>query len=247
MNKYNNFSNIVQTDITDNAVIEAYNLSLQDFDKSSIIRILSENNDDIKPVAIINLKSIDNKKEADFILSFLTGQDGRIREAVSYILYELKPDKYYTDENSIKIISDGICDINPNVVRNLIYFIEESKILKEILKDVIVQRTSLVLEELSKYIKESSPFIENQSKSTKNHAKNKLTFNLYWLLETISILDVNNIENLENILTKTSNFLDYTIREKTALILSKMKNPPIELLQKLKEDENIYVKNKLLC
>ena len=98
-----------------------------------------------------------------------------------------------------------------------------------------------------KYVKCDSPFFENQSKSNKNHAKNKLTFNLYWLLETISILDVNKIENLENILTKTSNFIDYTIREKTAKILSKMENKPPELLRKLKNDENIYVKNQLLC
>lgn len=247
MNKYNNFSNIIQTDIDNEAVIQSYKLCKEDFNKASIMDILTKDNDDIKPIAIINLNSIDNKKEADFFLSYLTGQDGRIREAISHILCELKPDNYYTDDLSIKTLINGLLDINPNVVRNLIYFIEQSEILKENLKGPIIQKTNEVLEELSKYIKESSPFIENQSKSTKNHAKNKLTFNLYWLLETISVLDVNNIKNLNEILTKTSNFLDYTIREKTALILSKMENPPIELLQKLKEDENIYVKNKFLC
>ena len=106
-------------------------------------------------------------------------------------------------------------------------------------------QTEKTLDELSIFTKEGK-FRENKEKSQKNHAKNKLTFNLYWLLEAISVLDVNKIENLEKILTKTSSFLDYTIREKTALILSKMKNPPPELLQKLKQDENIYVKNQLL-
>ncbi|MCD8023999.1 MAG: hypothetical protein LUE64_00505, partial [Candidatus Gastranaerophilales bacterium] len=86
-------------------------------------------------------------------------------------------------------------------------------------------------------------YVENSLKSKKNHAKNRLTFNLYWLLETISVLEGDfDIQ----ILTKTSSFIDYTIREKTALILSKMDNPPIELLRKLKNDKNIYVKNQLL-
>lgn len=247
MNKYNDFSNIIQTDDSFNVELEAYNISLQEYTKDDIIRILAENNDEKKIVAIINLKSIENKFEADLILSHLTGQDGRIREAVSYILSELNPSDFYLDEKSINTLLNGILDINPNVVRNLISFINKSPKLKENLIKLIVIKTNEILSDLEKYVKCDSPFFENQSKSNKNHAKNKLTFNLYWLLETISILDVNKIENLENILTKTSNFIDYTIREKTAKILSKMENKPPELLRKLKNDENIYVKNQLLC
>ena len=247
MNKYNGFSNIIQTDDNFNVELEAYNISLQEYTKDDIIRILAENNDEKKIVAIINLKSIENKFEADLILSHLTGQDGRIREAVSYILSELNPSDFYLDEKSINTLLNGILDINPNVVRNLISFINKSPKLKENLIKSIVIKTNEILSDLEKYVKCDSPFFENQSKSNKNHAKNKLTFNLYWLLETISILDVNKIENLENILTKTSNFIDYTIREKTAKILSKMENKPPELLRKLKNDENIYVKNQLLC
>lgn len=247
MNKYNGFSNIIQTDDNFNVELEAYNISLREYTKDDIIRILAENNDEKKIVAIINLKSIENKFEADLILSHLTGQDGRIREAVSYILSELNPSDFYLDEKSINTLLNGILDINPNVVRNLISFINKSPKLKENLIKLIVIKTNEILSDLEKYVKCDSPFFENQSKSNKNHAKNKLTFNLYWLLETISILDVNKIENLENILTKTSNFIDYTIREKTAKILSKMENKPPELLRKLKNDENIYVKNQLLC
>ena len=247
MNKYNDFSNIIQTDDNFNVELEAYNISLQEYTKDDIIRILAENNDEKKIVAIINLKSIENKFEADLILSHLTGQDGRIREAVSYILSELNPSDFYLDEKSINTLLNGILDINPNVVRNLISFINKSPKLKENLIKPIVIKTNEILSDLEKYVKCDSPFFENQSKSNKNHAKNKLTFNLYWLLETISILDVNKIENLQEILTKTSNFIDYTIREKTAKILSKMEIKPPKLLRKLKNDENIYVKNQLLC
>lgn len=247
MNKYNNFSNIIQTDDNFNVELEAYNISLMDYTKDDILRILAENNDEKKIVAIINLKSIDNKFEADLILSHLTGQDGRIREAVSYILAELNPSDFYLDVKSINTLLNGILDINPNVVRNLISFIDKSPNLKEKLLKPIEIKTNEILSNLSKFIREDSPFFENISKSNKNHAKNRLTFNLYWLLETISILDVNKIENLQEILTKTSNFIDYTIREKTAKILSKMEIKPPKLLRKLKNDENIYVKNQLLC
>ncbi len=247
MNKYNDFSNIVQTDDNFNVELRAYEISLKEYNKKDIIRILTENDDEKKIVAIINLKSIDNQFEADLILSHLTGQDGRIREAVSYILNELNQEEFFLDENSTKIIINGILDINPNVVRNLLNFIDKNQKLKQKLIKPVEIKTNEVLLSLAKYIKADSPFFENESKSNKNHAKNKLTFNLYWLLETISILDVNKIENLENILTKTSNFIDYTIREKTAKILSKMETKPPELLRKLKNDENIYVKNQLLC
>ena len=126
MNKYNNFSNIIQTDDNFNVELEAYNISLMDYTKDDILRILAENNDEKKIVAIINLKSIDNKFEADLILSHLTGQDGRIREAVSYILAELNPSDFYLDVKSINTLLNGILDINPNVVRNLISFIDKS-------------------------------------------------------------------------------------------------------------------------
>ena len=251
MIKYNNFSNTVQKDLYESAVIDAYNLTLKDYTKDEIIDILSKDELEIKPVAIINLKSIDNDFEAKLLLRHLTGIDSRIREVVSYMLYELSiKDKtfteYYKDENSKEILLKSILDINPNVVRNIITFIKSSETLKKELKDKIISKTNEVIKSLSVFVREDSPFRENMEKSEKNHAKNKLTFNLYWLLEAISILDIDDIENLEDILTKTSSFLDYTIREKTAQILSKMTNPPEKLLRKLKNDENMYVKNQLL-
>ena len=54
-------------------------------------------------------------------------------------------------------------------------------------------------------------------------------------------------EKVLNILNFTNTYIDYTIREKTAKILSKTDNAPDNLLQKLKNDENFYVKNQLLC
>ena len=247
MNKYNDFEKIIHQNSDNADVLQAYKMSLSEYSKEDIMRILAEDNDEIKLMPIINLKSIDNIDELKLVLSHLTGKDGRIREAISYILSE-NPSCMNLIQNEAlnQIVVQGLMDINPNVARNIISLIEKNEAYKKIITPFIIKKTENVLESLSEYIKSSLPYKENKEKSQKNHAKNKLTFNLYWLLSAIAILDVNNIENIEKILTKTSDFLDYTIREKTALILSKMNNPPKKLLQKLQQDENIYVKNQLL-
>lgn len=243
MNKYNDFSNIVHNGIDEILPFIEPDKLLRD----NIFDILSKNNDEIKPFAIINLKSIENIYEAELLLFHLTGQDGRIREAVSFVLNEIKgTDIFLNSEKAKNIILNGLLDINPNVVRNIISFIKNNMALQKEIQPLIIEKIFIILDELSKYIKENSPYALNQEKNTKNHARNKLTFNLYWLLCAISILDVNKIPDLDKILTKTAKFLDYTIREKTALILSKMENPPIQLLRELKNDENMYVKNQLL-
>ena len=247
MNKYNNSLKIVYNNMEESTIEKAYDISLKNFSKEDIMRILTTEEDEQKIIPVINIESIDSAKEAEIVLDNLVGKDGRVREAVSYILSELpESSKYMEDKKSKTIIINALLDINPNVVRNMISFIEQSGNFKESLSPLIIKKTEEVIENLSKFLRNEGKFKENKEKSQKNHAKNKLTFNLYWLLSSISVLDVNNIKNLENILTKASNFLDYTIREKTALILSKMEKPPSELLQKLKQDKNIYVKNQLL-
>lgn len=244
MNKYNDFLNIVQKDF--NISCENLPPSLE-FSREESFQILSENNDEIKPFAIISLKSIENSREAGILLSHLINHDGRIREAVSFILAEI-PDtaRFFINKEAENILTLAILDINPNVVRNIILFIQKNEDLKAALTPFIIKKTEEVLSKLAKHVKKASPHAQNREKSNKNHAKNRLTFNLYWLLSVIAILDVNKIQNLEDILTKTAHFLDYTIREKTAVILSKTECPPDELLRELKNDENMYVKNQLL-
>lgn len=176
MIKYNNFSNTVQKDLYESAVIDAYNLTLKDYTKDEIIDILSKDELEIKPVAIINLKSIDNDFEAKLLLRHLTGIDGRIREVVSYMLYELSiKDKtfieYYKDENSKEILLKSILDINPNVVRNIITFIKSSETLKKELKDKIISKTNEVIKSLSVFVREDSPFRENMEKARKTTLK----------------------------------------------------------------------------
>ncbi len=242
MNKYKNFENIPLFNADESLIKNAYFAAEKNYTKNEILKILSEENEEIKPPAIFNTISIDNEKELNLFLSHLTNRDGRIRESISYILNELSPCSLFSKKEQFLILVDAICDINPNVSRNIISLIKKNDEIKEKISPFIIERTNKTLSELSLYLR--SHFKENAEKSAKNHAKNKLTFNLYWLLEGIVASDSCDLSN--EIIVKTGIFLDYTIREKTAEILSKMKNPPSDLLIKLKNDENIYVKNQLL-
>ena len=73
----------------------------------------------------------------------------------------------------------------------------------------------------------------------------KKLFNLYWSLEALGELKPNITKTLEDILQKTALFRDYTIREKTAMVLSLLEETSItleEIKTKLKNDDNFYVK-----
>jgi len=242
MNKFNDFSNIS----TKGNIIDINFLPDEEFFKDKAYSILANNDDELKPFSIINIKNIENKKNFELLVSHLINHDSRIREAVSFALTNISDRSFlkFFDKSTMKIIVQALLDINPNVVRNIIEFIKMSEELKKALFPLIIEKIEEVLFELSKY--EDIRFKDNKEKSNKNHAKNKYTFNLYWLLETLSNFELKNEPKIENILTKTSRFTDYTIREKTALILSKMETPYTELLRKLKNDVNLYVKNQLL-
>ena len=111
-----------------------------------------------------------------------------------------------------------------------------------ILEDLILKIKNLIVE-IKQYEKEFKDFFDKTIRNTKNHAKNKKLFALYWSLEALSLCEFQkyNSEVLE-ILKYTINFQDYTIREKTAKNLEKLENLPLELLQKAKSDQNFYVK-----
>lgn len=219
MNKYNENLEISKKD---------YKLS-----NKEIFDILKNGKDTDKPIAILNFNKL-NEKEAEKLVFYLTDQKGPIREAVSSILPDLC--KKITPNMEEKILM-GLLDVNPNVVRNLIPLLEES--CPNSLQDKIWGKTRNVLEDIEN---ECSKFRKNKEK---NHVINKKIFHLYWLLETISIFCKNLDEEELKIIKKTSEFYDYTIREKTAQILNKVQNPPQNIIEKLKNDKNFYVRNKL--
>ncbi len=233
------------------AIERALEIIQKPYEKNEILSLLENGDEFEKPVAIMSLESLCNKKEADLLINNLTGCDGRIREAsalkISEFLKNSEIAPYFFDERSLETILNGIMDINPNVGRALIDGIKECQPLQKLILPKLIDRILNIIEKLKAL--SDTPYADNKLKNTKNHAKNKIVFNLYWALEALYYTDFNNFtqEKLLDILNFTSGYIDYTIREKTAKILSKMNEQPSDLLQKLKNDKNFYVKNQLLC
>ena len=220
------------------------------YNNKEIAEVLNSEDDFEKPVAIMSLETL-NEDEALLLIKHLTGCDGRIREAsafkISEFLNDLEYCQWFLNEDCASIIVNGIMDINPNVSRNLIEGIKFCKEMQTLIFPKLVNRIESILKKLKEI--SISPFCENKLNDRKNHAKNKIVFNLYWALEALYYTEFNDSDNtrLIEILNFTSDYIAYTIREKSARIISKMKNPPRDLLHKLKNDKNFYVKNQLLC
>ena len=72
----------------------------------------------------------------------------------------------------------------------------------------------------------------------------KQLFKLYWCLEDLKLfIDIIDQNALFNILSRASEISEYTIREKTAIILSKLDDKIFSPLKdKLASDENYYVR-----
>lgn len=182
--------------------------------------------------SIIEIDKLNSKEEFDEFISLLINHPNPTREAVANKLDELYDDKYL-DENSLEIILKAVVDINPNVARCVCSLIEKNPLLKEKIEFKIISKIKELLLEIPSF-----DILQNN----KSHAKNKKIFSLYWLLEalSISISDRYNSSVLE-ILKTTIKFSDYTIREKTAKILSKIHDIPAELSDSLKNESNFYV------
>jgi hypothetical protein len=208
-----------------------------EYKREEIFSVLSGENEDIKPFALVYLDSINTQEEFDLFIFHLTNHDGRIREIVSSKFVELMPVEFCLMKNHKKTIVQGILDVNPNVARNIIEFLKVSKLN---IKEEIYTAVEFIMGEIEK---NSRP---KKWRSQKNHILTKKYFNLYWLLEAISegFEEIPTDEFLIKILEENSDNYDYTIREKVAKILVRMKNPPQELLQKMQNDDNYYVKLK---
>lgn len=237
--------------IINSLIQKALDITKKTYTKEEITAALEYGDEFEKPIAILSLENLEDKKEAELLISHLTGCDGRIREAaalkISEFLGTKKTAEYFLDEISVKTILNGIMDINPNVGRALIEGIKASKQLQSLILPILLKRIEELIEKLKELSK--TPFLENKLNDRKNHAKNKVVFNLYWAMEALFYTEFNKkyTEKVLSILNFTSTYIDYTIREKAAKILSKTDGAPDDLLQKLKNDENFYVKNQLLC
>lgn len=239
-----NFNNSYYESLDENFK-EAVNLMERDFSHAELIGLLKNGNIPQKQAAALRISTINNAEELQILFDNLTGQDGKIREAVSLKIKELvtsqRLEKYFLDKDfastNSKTILLAVTDINGNICRNIIDTIKS-------LKNIEVFCTNfcpLLLGETEQLIQTLEKLDDLDGK----YKINKDAFKLYWCLETINIVyDKLLPEELYKIISKAKNIKEYTIREKVAKILSNDigNNKLTEIRKELKEDENYYVR-----
>lgn len=222
---------------------EALNLIEGSFEHCEIIEFLKNGNIPQKQAAALRLGKLTSAEDAQILLSNLTGQDGKIREAVSNKVKELllaEKLNPYLDENCdyyAKIFADAVADINGNVCRNIITSL---KILKEN-DNFCYSFCPLLLGKINEIIL----LVKKIDFQDGKYKINKEGFKLYWYLEALFVmLGKISLNDVKQILLQTCGIDEYTIREKTAKILTCC--PEDEDLDKirymLKNDKNYYVR-----
>lgn len=219
----------------------ALNLYENNFSHQDLINFLKNGSVVEKQISALKLEKITSTSDAETLVSNLTGQDGKIREAVSFKLKEFSQNQefinYFHNQFTYDTLLDAVIDINGNICRNVISVICNLKNNIEFCNYICPKLSKLTMNLLEK--------IKEFNIQDGKYKVNKEVFKLYWCLETIyHLYDKFDIQSLKCILYSTRNIEDYTIREKTAKILTKNFND--ELLTKirieLKNDKNYYVR-----
>lgn len=209
----------------------ALNIYENDYSHDDLIEFLKNGTVAEKQASVLKLEKLTSADDAVILIQNLTGCDGKIREAVSFRLPEFvsQNPEYFT--NFVDIFLEAIIDINGNICRNTIASLEYLKNDEKFCLDFCEKLASKTLE-LAKIVKTFDP-------QDGKYKVNKEIFKLYWYLETI--YHFAEFIDIKEIIFETKDIQDYTIREKTAKILSKFDNFE-QIKQELKKDENYYVR-----
>lgn len=209
----------------------ALNIYENDYSHEDLINFLKNGNVAEKQASVLKLEKLSSSDDAVILMQNLTGCDGKIREAVSFRLPEFvsKNPEYFID--FVDIFLEAIIDINGNICRNTIASLEYLKNDEKFCLDFCEKLASKTLE-LAKIVKTFDP-------QDGKYKVNKEIFKLYWYLETI--YHFSEFIDIKEIILETKDITDYTIREKTAKILSKFDDFE-EFKQELKQDKNYYVR-----
>lgn len=215
----------------------AVELCSNNFSRDELFAFLQNGNMPEKQFAALEIASVQTQQEADILMDNLTGCDGKIREAVAFKLGEIVPDNTDLFLKYPKIFADATIDINANICRMVIDILANLK--DENFAEIY---TNQMYSFMNDAFKQLDSFIFRDKKYTIN----KQLFKLYWCLEGLNVFfDFLDEENLFPVLKKCSEITEYTIREKVALVLcNDVKTKELlELKQKLKSDDNYYVRN----
>lgn len=233
----NNNNSEILTDKYNKDFNTALNIYINSYSHDYLITLLKNGSVVEKQAATLKIDKINNKEEAEIFIGNLTGCDGKIREAVSFRLKEFIPQNPEFFKDYTTVIIDAIIDINGNICRNTIEAIKYLKPYKEFTDNFC----ELLIKKANELIEPIKSFDIQDGK----YKINKEIFKLYWYLETIAeFYEYINIKDLIQLLNETKNIQEYTIREKTAKILSKFENnKELSLIkEELKNDKNYYVR-----
>lgn len=215
----------------------AVELCSNNFSRDELFALLQNGNMPEKQFAALEIDTVQSQQEADILIDNLTGCDGKIREAVAFKLGEIIHDNTNLFLKYPKIFADATIDINANICRMVIDILAN---LKD--ENFAGIYTSQMYSFMNDAFKQLDSFIFRDKKYTIN----KQLFKLYWCLEGLNVFfDFLDEENLYPVLKRCSEITEYTIREKVALVLcNDIKTKELlELKQKLKSDDNYYVRN----
>lgn len=212
-----------------------------DYSESELFEFLRSGNIVQKQIAALKLQRISSADEAKILVSNLTGQDGKIREVVSLRLNEFMNDErfltYFQNIENYDVFLEAITDINANICRNVIKAVLNLKKNDEFCNHFCPLLAKTTLELLD--IVEKFDFQDGKYKV------NKEAFKLYWCLETIyEFWDKLDFGKLKEIILRSSEIGEYTIREKAAKILTRdfQDEELLAVKNKLKKDSNYYVR-----
>jgi hypothetical protein len=212
----------------------ALNIYENNYSHEDLIELLKNGNVAEKQASTLKIEKLLSENDAKILMENLTGCDGKIREAVSFRLPEFvsKNPEYFLKFEDIFL--EAIIDINGNICRNTINALSYLKCYKDFCNSFCQKLTQKTLE-LAKIAKTFDP-------QDGKYKVNKEIFKLYWYLETIyHFAEFIQTDTLIEIIHDTKGITDYTIREKTAKILTKIDDFP-KIKSELKQDENYYVR-----
>ncbi len=220
---------------------KAVELMEKELSHAELISLLTNGNIAEKQIAALRLDTIKSENDAEVLINNLTGQDGKIREAVSMRINEFMSNPlllpFFQNTKSYDIFLEAIIDINANICRNIISAVsnlKNNREFSEYFTRKLTEKTFALLEIIKDF-----DFQEGKYKV------NKEVFKLYWCLETLyNFAEIVDFSDLKKIILAAKNINEYTIREKTAKILTKcFSDSDLEdARQELKNDPNYYVR-----
>ena len=218
----------------------AFELCSSEHNYELLIDLLKTGNIPEKQYSALFINELKSQEDAKIFISNLVNCDGKIREAVALKISEFIHIEQYREyfSNYPEIFAQSTIDINANISRiiidSLVYLNDNPSFGGKYSKI------------LQKYIQDAFDGLDKIIYRDKKYTINKQLFKLYWSLEGLYNYS-QYIERsvLKDILEKTSNISEYTVREKAAKFLRKYKNEPmfVNLISKFEQDENYYVKS----